>query len=97
VGTVAGDENTEELILSWDPDVLEINMFDDAFLEWKKTTGKSTPETDTSTGWSYITVKIMPYSAETIGFFRGSGFESKVVTMDALHEFIEAEKKKETE
>ncbi len=97
VGTVTGDNSTEELKLSWDSTVLEINMFDDAFLEWKGSVGdgdadRDVPYVDIETGWYYITVKVMPYSAESVGFFRGSQFSQKVTDMDTLHAYIEAEK-----
>lgn len=93
VGAVAGGENTEELKLSWDPTILEINMFDDAFRAWKKTSGENEPlEDNVNSGWVYITVNVMPYSAETIGFFRGSNFDTKVQSMDALNGSIKVEK-----
>ncbi len=92
VGAVVGDENTEELKLSWDPNVLEINMFDDAFVAWKKEgNDRNTPYVDEN-GWQYITVKVMPYSAETVGFFRGDQFAQKVTNMNTLHSYIRAEK-----
>lgn len=95
VGEVlAGDETTEELKLSWNPAVLEINMFDDAFLEWKNATGNTAPLEDAN-GWRYITVKVMPYSAETVGFFRGGQFSSIATNMDTLHACIRAEKYQE--
>lgn len=102
VGVVSGDNNTEELKLSWDPTVLEINMFDDSFLEWKNSAGegdpaRNVPYVDEQTGWHYITVKIMPYSAETIGFFRGGQFSQKVQDMSTLHSHIEAEKYSDSE
>lgn len=97
VGVVTGDNNTEELKLSWDPTVLEINMFDDSFLEWKSSAGegdpvRNVPYVDAQTGWYYITVKVMPYSAENIGFFRGSQFNQNVTDMGTLHSYIKAEK-----
>lgn len=92
VGEVtAGDDATEQLKLSWDPAVLEINRFDDAFKEWKNTTGNSAPLEDAN-GWHYITVRVMPYSAETIGFFRRDQFNAKVTDMDTLHACILAKK-----
>lgn len=93
VGTVVGDDNTEELRLSWDPTVLEINMFGEAFQAWKKTSGQTEPLQDAeNSGWVYITVKVMPYSAETIGFFRGSDFDTKVTSLEELNQYVEAEK-----
>lgn len=92
VGTVTGEDSTEELKLSWDSNVFEINMFDEAFLEWKNATGSNVPYDDEEPGWSYITVKVMPYSAETVGFFRGDEFNRNVSDMDTLHSYIKAEK-----
>ena len=92
VGEIAtGDNATEELMLSWDPTVLEINMFDDAFMEWKRATGNSAP-LEAANGWNYITLWIMPYSSETVGFFRGSEFDIKATDMDTLQAAIWAEK-----
>lgn len=96
VGEVTtGDDATEKLKLSWDPAVLEINMFDDAYVEWKNTSGNTAPLVDTN-GWYYITVNVMPYSAETVGFFRGNQFTEKIEnsasSMEALNASILAEK-----
>jgi len=92
VGAVVGDDNTEELKLSWDPNVLEINMFDAAFIEWQREgNDRNTPYVDEN-GWQYITVRVMPYSAETVGFFRGDQFAQNVTNMNTLHSYIEAEK-----
>lgn len=91
VGELATNEVTEELKLSWDPTVLEINLFDDAFQAWKSAEDKDAPEVDTN-GWYYITVKVMPYSAETVGFFRGDEFAVKAVDLTTLHSYIKAEK-----
>lgn len=97
VGKVTGDNSTEELKLSWNPEILEINRFDDAFLEWKRSKEegdppRDNPYRDTATGWDYITVKVMPYSAETVGFFRGSRFNIEVTDLEALHSNIQAER-----
>ena len=91
VGELAGNEVTEELKLSWDPTVLEINLFDDAFQAWRSAEGKDIPDVDTN-GWYYITVRVMPYSAETVGFFRGNEFAVKAVDWSTLHNYIKAEK-----
>lgn len=91
VGELATNEVTEELKLSWDPTVLEINLFDDAFLAWKSAEGKDAPDEDAN-GWHYITVKVMPYSAETVGFFRSDEFALKAVDLTTLHNYIKAEK-----
>ena len=86
------DEVTEELKLSWDPSVFEIDLFDNAYLDWKeRTSGATEPKTDAS-GWKYITVKVMPYSVENIGFFRGQEYTTKVTSMETLDNFIKAEK-----
>ena len=72
-------------------------MFDEAFLEWKNSAGegdapRNSPYVDDETGWHYITVRVMPYSAETVGFFRGDQFAQKATNMNTLHSYIEAEK-----
>lgn len=85
------DEITEELKLSWDPTVFQLDLFDEAYLEWLSTTGATAPKTDTN-GWKYFIVKVMPYSSETIGFFRGEQFLTKVWDMTTLNQYIEAEK-----
>ncbi len=96
VGEVSGDSGvTEKIKLSWDSTVLEIDLFDDAYLEWKTSEGATAPLEEEKNGvkWHYILIDIMPYSAETISFFRGTTFdnEEKVNSMDTLHSFIEAE------
>lgn len=102
VGEVA-DEVTEELKLSWNPDVLEIDLFEEAYLEWLESDTKEELETagtvmdsnglaTDSNGWKYITVKVMPYSAETIVFFRGENFATSITDMESLNAAIEAEK-----
>lgn len=94
VGEVlASDEPTEELKLSWDATVFELDLFDSVYLEWLKNNPDETgPKDDSTAGWKYITIKVMPYSAETIGFFRGTEYRNKVTDIASLHEFIEAEK-----
>ncbi len=97
VGEVfTGGEVTERLKLSWDPKVLEIDLFDDAYREWLNS-GKTAPAVDTN-GWNYITIEVLPYSAATVGFFRGDSFEDETVvnSMDTLHSFIKAEKYQES-
>lgn len=90
-GEVATDEITEELKLSWNPLVLEIDLFDDAFLEWCERASQTAPETDEK-GWKYITLEVMPYSAQTVGFFRGEDFDTIAVDMESLNASIIAEK-----
>ncbi len=85
------DEITEELKLSWSPSVFQLDLFDEAYLEWLNTTGESGPKTDAD-GWNYFIVKVMPYSSETIGFFRGEQFNAKVSNMATLNQYIKAEK-----
>lgn len=93
VGTIAAGDATEELKLSWDPAILEINMFDDAYLTWKNKTGNSAPLVDAATGWYYISIDAMPYASQAVSFFRGRSFnEENVYSMETLHSFIEAEK-----
>lgn len=83
---------TEKLKVSWDPEVLSIDLFDDAYREWLKDTKESGPLTDMDTGWKYITIDFVPYSAEKIVFFRGSSFETKAADMETLKKSVHAEK-----
>lgn len=83
VGEVATDDVTEKLKLSWNPKYLEIDLFDEAYLEWQKSTGKTAPLTD-SKGWYYITLDVMPYSAQTVNFLRGEAFENAEDDMDDI-------------
>ncbi len=85
------DEVTEKLKLSWDPAVFEIDMFTKCYVEWLKQTNHTGPLTDAE-GWNYITITVMPYSAETIGFFRGEKFHEKVTDMETLCSYIKAQK-----
>lgn len=91
----AGAGATEELKVSWDPSVLDIDLFDETYMEWQSRTGNSSPAVDTN-GWYYITVKAMPYSAVTVNFFRGEQYVSKVVDMTTLNSYIKAEKYQES-
>ena len=101
VGEVTSSgELTEKLTLSWDPRVLQIDLFDEAYLEWLAGVQKEDPsikgpivETDgEKNGWYSITIQAMPYSSETIGFFRGSEFGTYATDWTTLHNYIEAEK-----
>lgn len=92
VGSIAAGDVTEKLKLSWDPAILEIDLFDGAYLAWKNETGNSAPLVDAASGWYYISIDAMPYASQTISFFRGSGFSAEVYSMETLHSFIEAEK-----
>lgn len=85
------DEITEELKISWDPSVFQLDLFDEAYSEWINSSGESAPKTDAE-GWNYFIVKVMPYSSETIGFFRGKQFVTKVSNMTTLNQYIKAEK-----
>jgi len=86
------DEVIEELKVSWNPNVLSPNLFNEAYQDWMGRTGNNAPLVDSNTGWNYFTIKVMPYSSETIGFFRGSGFDSNVSDMDGLNAAVVAEK-----
>ena len=91
VGEVASDELTEELTLSWNPNVLEIDLFDEVYMAWKQKTGRAEPEV-AANGWYYITMEVMPYSAQTIYFFRGKDFSTEVVDMTTLNAAVSANK-----
>lgn len=107
VGSLASSGATEKLEISWDPTVLSIDLFDEAYMKWLEAEQEANPDTEITgpyvyedTGWYYITIDIMPYSAENISFFRGSDFDSKVSNLEItdeeklkeLEEYIEAKK-----
>ncbi len=94
VGAVTGNGATEKIKLIWNPNVLEIDLFDETYKKWMSATGKTVPdiETDTETnGWYSITIDAMPYSSETVTFFRGKDFDTNVADKTTLHSFIKAE------
>ncbi|MBE5882973.1 MAG: hypothetical protein E7291_00895 [Lachnospiraceae bacterium] len=93
VGEVsASEEATEKLKLSWNPQVLEIDLFDEAYLNWLDEDADRIQPIEDEKGWYYITINAMPYSAETIGFFKGSAYADNVTNLESLHSFIKAEK-----
>lgn len=92
VGSVASSGATEELKISWDPAVLSIDLFDEAYMEWAENTGNTAPLVDLDTGRYYIVIDVMPYSAENISFFRGAEFDTKATDLQTLEEYIEADK-----
>ncbi len=98
VGEVAAGDVTEKLKLSWDPTLLEIDLFDEAFMAWQESNKDADgnvpqkPAVDTATNWYYITLEVMPYSAQTVSFFRGSDYASKITSMETLKGAILAEK-----
>lgn len=92
-GTVTTGELTEKIKVSWDPTVLQIDLFDEAYVEWLNGVQISDnsvkgPFTETVTvdgvskEWYYIEIEAMPYASETIGFFRGADFETTFSSMD---------------
>lgn len=105
-GTVTTGELTEKLIVSWNTNVLQIDLFDEAYLSWLK--DNSGGLVIDSNGWCSIEIEAMPYSAESIGFFRGASFDTifpmtnengeEVDTSGywgKLHEYITVEKRTE--
>lgn len=98
VGEVAAGDVTEKLKLSWDPTLLEIDLFDEAFVAWQQSnmaedgSMPQTPSVDTATGWYFITLEVMPYSAQTVNFFRGADYNTKIKDMATLSSAILAEK-----
>lgn len=101
VGEVSEDDLTEKLKLSWNPRLLELDLFDETYLEWldseKKATG-ATPvgpyiyEDADGVQWYYITLDIMPYATQTVNFLRGVDFAASVTEMSTLNGSIRAEK-----
>lgn len=97
VGEVETDDVTEKLRLVWDPNLLEIDLFDEIYLEWQKSKDASTdgkPKTCTINGktYNYITFDVMPYSAQTINFLRGQDYATGVTDMASLDAAVWAEK-----
>ena len=104
VGSASSAGATEELIVSWNPEILTIDLYDEAYMKWLEKVQKtdasvSAPYVDTDTGWHYIVIDIMPYAAENIGFFRGPEYEETFGTEDSdetklgnLHKCIIAKK-----
>lgn len=96
VGEVAAGDVTEKLKLSWNPDVLEIDLFDEAFVAWQESNKDAngnvptTPLVDTTTGWYYITLEVMPYSAQTVSFFRGEQYDETVADKDTAEASMQA-------
>lgn len=89
-GAVTSGELTENLVVSWNPNVLQIDLFDEAYLNWldKNPTGlKADAE-----GWYSIEIEAMPYASENIGFFRGIEFATKATDWDILHSNIKVKK-----
>lgn len=91
VGEVETDDVTEKLRLVWDPNLLEIDLFDEIYLEWQKTEAASNNGTIPSGPYQYtidgktyyyITFEVMPYSSQTINFLRGEQF----ATIEAIAE-----------
>ena len=70
VGEVAAGVATEEVKLAWNSGVFEIDLFDDTYIDWQERTQNENPLTETRNGemWYYITLEVMPYSAQTVNF-----------------------------
>lgn len=90
-GTVSSGEVTEKIKIIWNPEVLQIDLYDSAYLKWQETTGKKTPDIEENGNYS-IVIDAMPYAAENIGFFRGVKFAEKATDWTTLHQFIAVEK-----
>lgn len=88
VGDLATGDITQQLKLSWNPELLEIDLFDDAFLAWqssvKEATGVAPSAPYTENNNYYIIMDIMPYSSQTITFFRGSEYTNVLGTVESL-------------
>ena len=96
VGEVATDDVTEKLRLVWDPNLLQIDLFDETYVEWQKSgaTSDGKPGTYTVDGkeYYYITFDVMPYSSHTINFLRGAEYATKITDMTSLRAAVWAEK-----
>jgi len=96
VGEVASGDVTEKLKLSWDPVLLEIDLFDDAFLAWQESNtleggvAPQSPAVDATTGRYYIILEVMPYSAQTVSFFRGARYGERIVGLDTAEASMQA-------
>lgn len=91
------DEVTEELKLAWNPEVLEIDLFDEVYQKWLSDNNRTEPFDDTeNVGWKYITIKVMPYSVENIDFFRGTKYGTLVTDISSLESYIEAKEYRQT-
>ncbi|MDD2971682.1 MAG: hypothetical protein PHE02_06075 [Lachnospiraceae bacterium] len=108
VGQVlTSDEVTQELILAWNSDKLDIDRFNGNYLAWlAEDPTRTGPESYTGTdvqgnplpagsNWQYITLKAMPYSTEdTIFYNKGIDFKDGTLTMDSLNGYVIAKEKK---
>ena len=96
VGNVVSNASvTDELKVSWNPDVLELDLYNDAYLEWLDSTGETGPLEDTN-GWKYITIEVMSYSSNIIYFLRGDKYYDCVNSLDDLNQYISVENYEET-
>lgn len=96
VGEVASGVATEEVKLAWNSNVFEIDLFDDTYIAWQERTQNVKPLTETRDGetWYYITLEVMPYSAQTVNFFRGEQYgdgEHPIDSINDMQQYIEAE------
>ena len=90
---LASEEVTEEIMLSWDGSVLDIERFDSNFLIWCKENNKDAPLPVTGKpGWRYFTMKVMPYSSESFLFFDIGLNYSEIANMDKLNSYVLVEK-----
>lgn len=99
VGDLSG-ESTDTLKLSWNPDYLEIDLFDEAYMDWlEKENGKSDDdaaitqpysETIEDVTWYYITLEVMPYSSQTINFLRGNNYNT-ITDLPTLESYVKVE------
>lgn len=83
VGEVASGENsTSKIKLSWNANIFEIDIFDEFY----------SPPVSEGDGWKSIVFEALPYSAMTVGFFRGESFDEQNITgMEDMHSYIRAE------
>ena len=95
--------NAEMVTLYWEPTVYDIDRFSNAWLDWEKTEGNTVQTVQKSAleskypdqnweGWSdtihAITVRVNAHASIHIGFFRETGYSSKVTSIELQNKFV---------
>ena len=91
---VTASEVTEELLLSWNSSVLDIDRFDSNYVKWITDKKVSEPGNVTGKpGWCYITMHVMPYASEEVLFFgRDNEAYQNINTVNDLNACVTVEK-----